>query len=281
LGSVRAVTAAGAERLEATGIVCPEQTRALTAPTALARAEAELESLANEGVRLVTMDDAEYPPGLLILPDPPLALWAAGRLEAQFDKCIAIVGTRSPDAAAERLARDLAGALVQSGRVIVSGLAYGIDTAAHRGALDAGGRTIAILGSGLRRIYPSENRQLAADITEQGAVVAEVGPDAAVTRQQLLARDRLQAAMSAVVVVVQCLSQCGSLVTAGHARAYGRGLVGFWWPDEPNAAGGRRLSRMGATMLEPGEIPAIVQVVESAIYTRPPAQEGLFDAEGQ
>lgn len=143
---------------------------------------------------------------------------------------------------AERLARGLA----ERGFAIVSGLARGIDTAGHRGALTAkAGRTIAVMGCGLCRIYPPENAGLGEAIVERGCLIAEVPPETEVDRRFLLARDRLQAALSLAVIVVQAHRECGSMVTAGHARYCRRLLLGVPWSVPPFSEGWQRLQKMG------------------------------------
>ena len=157
----------------------------------------------------------------------------------------------------------------------MSGLARGIDTAGHRGALLAKeGRTIAVLGCGVQRVYPPENGLLAAKIARRGCVVAEAPPHAEVDRRYLLARDRLQAALSRAVIVVQAHGRCGSLVTARHAVGCGRLLFGVAWEREPMAEGWERLQALGARRLEvETDLDEIAAEIERG--PAPPSQKSL------
>src|SRR5262245_26019813 len=138
------------------------------------RAEAELKEAARQGLRVVGLDEAEYPAWLKQIYDAPPVLYARGDLVAdEGARSVAVVGARAASAAGGALARRMARELAAAGATIVSGLARGIDSEAHRGALEAGGRTVAVLGSGLDRLYPPENAALAAQIARRGAVVSE------------------------------------------------------------------------------------------------------------
>jgi len=141
----------------------------------------------------------------------------------QDDSAIAIIGTREPSAQASEAARSLARGLADRGITIVSGLALGIDTAAHLGALDAqGGRTIAVLGCGLRHVHPRSNAGLATQIVGRGALVSELHPSTPIQGRHLMARDRIIAGLSRVVVVVEAGLNSGSLDTAQRAMTQGR-----------------------------------------------------------
>jgi DNA processing protein len=202
---------------------------------------------ARHGIALLSLHDPAYPRPLLDLPSPPPLLYVLGELVAQDVNAVAIVGTRSPDARGAELAGAFARAFAERGVTIVSGLARGIDTAAHRGALEAEqGRSIAFLGCGLLRLYPPENVGLAGRIARHGALASEVPPETEVSRGLLLARDRLQAGMSRAVIVVQAHRKCGSLVTARHARQCGRLVFGVPWEKPPFSEGWEELQKLGA-----------------------------------
>ncbi len=160
--------------------------------------EAELASLADEGLSVLTWDDTDYPANLRPLPDAPPALFVRGDLRLEDADAVAIIGTREPSAlgiaAAERTGRELAG----RGLTVVSGLAIGVDTAAHRGALGAAdGRTLAVPGSGLRAIHPRQNAALAETIARRGALISEVHPNTPPSGPVLMARDRITSGLAA------------------------------------------------------------------------------------
>jgi len=198
----------------------------------LAAVEDELASLADEGLGVLTWDDADYPANLRPLPDAPPALFVRGDLRSGDADAVAIIGTREPTAggaaAAEALARGLAG----EGLTVVSGLAIGIDTAAHRGALAAaGGRTVAAPGSGLRAIHPRQNAALAEAIARRGALLSELHPKTPPSGPVLMARDRIISGLARAVIVVEAGEKSGSLDTAARARRQGRLLLAL--PGSP------------------------------------------------
>lgn len=184
-----------------------------------------LRTLARPGMRIVTPVDAEFPPGLLHLHDPPGALFVAGCQLPADRLCVAVVGSRNATpyglSMAERLARDLALRRV----VVVSGLALGVDGAAHRGALAGGGPTVAVLGCGLDRDYPREHHRLRKEIEANGAVVSEYPPGTEPDPWRFPARNRLIAALTQGTVVVQAARRSGALITADLAAEMGREVM--------------------------------------------------------
>lgn len=175
-------------------------------------ADKEIQACLNGGIRIVVYDDRAYPSGLRCLPDPPPFLYVKGTLPAPG--AVAVVGSRRPSPyglrVAERIARDLADA----GVAVVSGAARGIDTAAHRGALDAGGRTIGVLGSGIDTVYPQENGRLFGEIAGSGALVTEFPLGASPKPHHFPVRNRIIAGLSQAVLVVEAARDSGSLITA-------------------------------------------------------------------
>jgi len=218
------------------------------------------------GIKLLSCEDPRYPGPLRDLRSPPPLLYLRGELRAADAHAVAVVGTREPEPHAARLARALARGLAERGFTIVSGLARGIDTAAHRGTLATPkGRTIAVLGSGLLRIYPPEKALLAARIAKRRCVMAEVPPETEVERGLLLARDRIQAALSQAVIVVQAYPECGSVVTARHAVRCGRLLFAIPWSQGTFAEGWKRLQKMGAKPIEQDlHMDALVAEIEAS-----------------
>jgi len=185
-------------------------------------AAAQHERMLAAGAVLITVADAAYPALLREIFDPPVTLFARGRLELLAEISIAVVGTRRPTpyglAVAERLSADLA----HAGLTIVSGMARGIDSAAHRGALGAGGDTIAVLGCGVDVVYPSENKKLAAEIAAKGLILSEFPMGATAFPQNFPVRNRIVSGLTAGVLVVEGAQYSGSAITAKLAMDQGR-----------------------------------------------------------
>lgn len=196
--------------------------------------------------------DAGFPLALKDLQEnAPTQLWIRGRRDAlAVPRMVAIVGTRRATAYGLRVTRELAGAFARAGACVVSGLAYGIDAAAHRAALDHGGATIAVLGTGLDVTYPPAHRQLQRAIMQQGALVTELEPSWHGTKFTFPQRNRIIAALATVTIVVEAPDHSGALNTAGHALRLGRTVAAVPGPiDMPQAAGSNQLLRDGATFL--------------------------------
>jgi DNA processing protein len=216
--------------------------------------QAELERCRQAGVRVITPDDPAFPAALQEIPDPPGLLYCRGALEPRDQLAIALVGSRRCTPYGMRIAERLAAALARVGLTVVSGLARGIDAAAHRGALKAGGRTIAVLANGLARVYPPEHEELARAIAEAsgaGALLSEVamgqGPLAGLFPQ----RNRLISGLSLGVVVVEATPRSGSLSTARHALEQNRDVFAVPGPvDSLSSQGCHRLIRDGAKLVE-------------------------------
>lgn len=183
---------------------------------------ARLSAWQQAGISILTWEDAAYPANLLTLPDAPPVLFVRGAFCEGDARAVAIVGTRQPTAESARLAERLGSELAERSWVIVSGLALGIDAAAHRGALAAGGRTLAVLGSGVDAIYPRSHRRLAEEVAARGALCAEVPPGSTVSRPALIARNRITSGLSRAVIVVQSHADSGSANTARRAIEQGR-----------------------------------------------------------
>jgi DNA processing protein len=180
--------------------------------------DAELRVLTEEGIELLTWDDPRFPVQLRDQPNPPLLLFARGRLQTDDARAVAIVGTRQPSHSAVDIAARLGRELAARRFTIVSGLALGVDTAAHLGALEApNGRAVAVLGSGIRVVHPRENAGLAEAIVAHGALLSELQPNTPPRGAGLMARDRLVSGLSQAVVVVEAGLKSGSLDTARHA----------------------------------------------------------------
>jgi DNA processing protein len=230
----------------------PDAVRLLLSGGARAQAEKELEEAERREFRICALQDPDYPPLLRATHDPPLVLYVWGTLRpGEGQQSLAIVGARAATPAGLALARSLGRDLGQAGLVIVSGLARGVDAAAHLGALDGGGRTVAVLGSGLGRLYPEENAALAERITfSGGAVVSEFSLDTPPYKGHFPRRNRIIAGWGAAVVVVEAGQRSGALVTARLALDEGRDVYAVpGHPFQETAAGTNQLIRDGAPLV--------------------------------
>lgn len=199
--------------------------------------------------RALTRDDAEYPAHLRALPDAPDTLHVRGALEERDALAIAVVGSRRATPYGLEVAETLAADLAARGATIVSGLARGIDTAAHRGALRVGGRTVAVLGSGVDVVYPPENARLAEEIVARGAVLSQFAPGTPPLPHHFPTRNAVIAGLSLAVVVVEAAERSGSLITARLAAELGREVLAV--PGRVTAAesrGANRLIQDGAAL---------------------------------
>jgi DNA processing protein len=224
--------------------------RWLHAPDA-ALLEADREWIARERVGLLDALDPRYPPLLAQLSCAPALLFVRGEIEALRLPQLAIVGTRSPTEPGRRTARQFAAALAHAGLAITSGLALGIDAAGHEGALSAGGRTVAVLGSGLDRIYPARHGLLAARIAVCGALISEFPRATEPVRNNFPQRNRLMSGLSLGTLVVEAARESGSLITAHFALEQGREV--FAIPGSihnPLTRGCHALIRAGAKLVE-------------------------------
>ncbi|MCI0548329.1 MAG: DNA-processing protein DprA [Candidatus Rokubacteria bacterium] len=205
-------------------------------------------------VRAVGPHDADYPVHLRDDPLAPPVLYLRGGLVREDALAVAIVGSRTPSPYGVEMAQGLAAELARRGVTIVSGLARGIDSAAHRGALDAGGRTIAVFGSGIDVIYPPEHRRLAARIATAGALLSQFAPGTPPFPHHFPLRNRVIAAMALAVVVVEAAERSGSLITAGLAAELGREVLAV--PGRVTSRESRgtlRLIKDGAALVEDAE----------------------------
>ncbi len=209
--------------------------------------ESALDELSADGIQVIAWEDDEYPANLRQADDAPPLLFMRGEICASDDKAIAIIGTREPSPRSEEFARRLACELAGRGVTIVSGLAAGIDTAAHHGALQAdGGRTLAVLGCGVRVIHPRENRNLAESVAEHGALLSEFHPNTPPSGPNLMMRDRVISGLSKAVIVVEAGIKSGSMDTAVRARKQERILFAV-----PGSPGTDDLISSGAEALDP------------------------------
>lgn len=236
--------------LAADRLIPPETARYLANPD-WAAVNQDLRWLAQPGRHLLTLHDHGYPPWLKEIHDPPPVLHVLGDPDCLSSPQVAVVGSRNPTPAGAELAADFAAELVRHGFTVTSGLAAGIDAAAHRGALAAGGTTIAVAGTGLDRVYPARHRHLADDIARAGAVVSEFPLGSPPLPESFPRRNRIISGLSRGTLVVEAALQSGSLITARAALEQGREV--FAIPGSihnPCARGCHALIREGAKLVE-------------------------------
>jgi len=284
-GSASAAWAAGPDGLRAVSRLSPdteagfERLRRLDARQLAGRVD---RATAAVGGRVVTCLDHDYPAALLNLDPRPPTLYLAGDGDAFRERAVAIVGTRRASGYGLSVTVELASELAVAGVVVVSGLALGIDGAAHRAAVDGGHRTVAVLPSPLDRIYPPRHRELARRIVATGgALVTEIPPGASVGRPDFARRNRVIAGLAEAVVVVEAPDRSGALLTAAAAIAVGRELYAVPGPIDAMASRGtnRLIADNQAEMVT--STASLLRLVGLPRGERPPAVQALSEVEGQ
>jgi DNA processing protein len=250
-GHPRAVLQATCGQLIRVSGVGPKIAQAITDFQTATEAERELRAAAHHGCHIVTQAEDSYPPLLKTIEDPPPVLYVKGELGDLMAPGIAVVGSRRPSTYGKVVAEQLARGLAACGVTVVSGLARGIDSTAHLGTLEGGGRTMAVLGCGLSYIYPPENRRLAERISRQGAMVSEFPMATKPDRLNFPLRNRTISGLSLGTLVVEAGERSGALITAQWALEQGREV--FAVPGNvtaPTSRGTNRLIKMGAKLVE-------------------------------
>jgi DNA processing protein len=252
-GSVERVLAASARQVAELPGFGPEFARRVaSAGTAegLERARAAMDTLHRVGARVVTADDDVYPPAFRTLPDPPVVLYAMGDVHLLNDPGMGIVGTRAPTDYGRRTAAGLSRELARAGYTIVSGMAKGIDAVAQAAALDAGGATVGVLGHGIDKIYPPENRSLFLRVRDRGLLISELPPGEEPMAGNFPRRNRLIAALSAGVLVVEMGEKSGARHTVDYALELGKEVFAVPGPiGTPESAGTNQLLKEGARLV--------------------------------
>ena len=275
----------------------PPAAHAFLAAPDWGRVEADLRWAESAGRHILTLEDPRYPSLLKEIADPPPLLFVQGEPALLARPQIALVGSRNPTAGGRHLAEDFAAALSDVGLVVTSGLALGVDGAAHRGALRVAGKTLAVAGTGLDRVYPARHRDLARQVAEQGALVSEYAVGTPPLAPNFPRRNRIISGLSTGVLVVEAACRSGSLITARLAAEQGREV--FALPGSihnPLARGCHQLIREGAKLVESvddileelGPLAAVSRVMAqetlaaTAASTEPVSaeQERLFTAMG-
>jgi DNA processing protein len=280
LGTPRHIFESGKDDLRVIGLLS-DQAKAYLRQPDWAAVDYDIEWLDRSNCHIITQRDMLYPPLLKQIPDFPPVLFIQGDPTRLSDEQIAIVGSRNPTSSGEHTAVQFASHFANTGFTVTSGLAIGIDAAAHRGALAGGGNTIAVTGSGLDRIYPSRHIELANEIAEQGALVTEFPPGTPPRRQNFPRRNRLISALSLGTLVVEAALRSGSLITARLAAEQGREV--FAIPGSihnPLSRGCHALLRQGAKLVETTqdvleELGALASWNENETLALPPVQEPI------
>ncbi|MBT8058129.1 MAG: DNA-processing protein DprA [Gammaproteobacteria bacterium] len=243
------VVRAGAGALRKAGLA-DDAIAALKSPDA-SLLESDLAWLGQQGHHLLTWDSPSYPSLLRSIPSAPAALFAVGDPEVLWTPQVAVIGSRNPTAGGQDNARDFAGELSRQGMTVTSGLATGIDSTAHAAALDAGGTTVAVLGTGPDVVYPAGGEALAERIRRRGVLVSELPPGTGAKREHFPSRNRIISGLSLGVLVIEAGLRSGTLITARMAANQGRDV--FALPGSihnPMSKGCHRLIRDGAKLVE-------------------------------
>ncbi len=249
-GSPQAAYMASLTELESCGVPA-RVAQSIFAQEALKEAEREVEEVSKADCQLIAFDSEDYPPLLKQIPDAPLLLYVRGDAQVLSQYAVAVVGSRRPSAYGSSVAHRLAHDLACRQLVVASGLARGIDSAAHHGALEAQGKTVAVLGSGIDVIYPRENKRLADEIAKSGAVISEFPRGTGPTPENFPIRNRIISGLSLGVVVVEAAEYSGSLITARLALEQNREV--FAVPGNITSAqsfGPNHLIKQGAKLVD-------------------------------
>lgn len=252
----------------------------------------ELRRIREFGATVLTQDSPDYPPALRETHTPPIVLYVWGALSERDRNSVGVVGSRNASHYGIESAKKLSYQIAYAGFTVFSGLARGVDTAAHQGALAATGRTIAVLGSGLNRLYPPENRALAERVAESGAVISEFSMEVTADRQTFPMRNRIISGCTGGLLVVEAGARSGALISATQAVEQGRSV--YVVPgriDHPGAVGSNRLIQQGAKLvMNAGDIlddmgmllPETPKSVpkQSRLATLKPDERRVFDAIG-
>ena len=273
-GSAQAAVRAGQEEFRQVPHIGDKLAHNLHQAMQTADVSAECDLIARHQVHLLRLGTPEYPKALATIFDPPHLLYVKGSLLLEDAKAVAIVGSRQCTSYGRRIAERLATGLGQKGYTVISGLARGIDAAAHRGALKAGGRTVAVLAGGLSKIYPPEHAELAQEIQAAGALMSEAGMAMEPLAHLFPPRNRLISGVARGVIIVEAAEQSGALITARQAADQGRTVFAIPGPvDSPASAGANTLIRQGAVLVR-----GVEDIIEELEGVAPPVKEASLAA---
>ncbi len=287
LGSPAAVLDAPRSQLREVPGVGPKLSRAISQARDDVNVDGELQICRDNGIEILTLLDEEYPRVLREVPNAPATLFVRGEIKPVDAVAIAIVGSRHATRYGTTQAARLSASLARGGLTIVSGLARGIDAAAHKAALESGGRTIAVLGGGILNLYPPEHDWLAREISQQGALISESPPRFAPTSNSFPQRNRIISGLSLGTIVVEAPPRSGALITAQHAMEQGREVFAVPGRVDSRASRGcHTLIRDGAKLVESAadvieELGPLVEATpqEDGTVVRHPGELQLNDTE--
>ena len=258
--------------------------RILTVRNRFAELRQKLNELGDQGIEVLFPEDAEYPTLLKSVPDAPMVLCKVGKLSEVDEQCVAIVGSKQPTTEGINVTLELSIRLVEAGFTIVSGLACGIDTNAHYGALRVNGTTIGVVSTDLSSIYPPENRDLATEIYETGCIFSEHPFPTSPTPANLVLRNRIISGLSKATVVVETSKEGGAMHTARYAQLQDRPLFACQWSSHnQHSEGTRQLIRTGAVPFSPDKLDTVVDILmhpeqlQNHIIGTSIEQMGLFE----
>lgn len=270
------------EKLSEIHAIGPKRASAITAMGGSEQALAILKRISDDGIDVLTEHSPQYPPQLQVLgEDAPVVLFVKGRIAPEDYCSIAMVGSRKYSPYGKAVAEKLSGDLAAMGMTVVSGLARGIDTIAHRAAIEVGGRTIGVLGSGIDVPYPHENRGLMERMSHSGAVVTEFPPGTAPRPENFPRRNRLISALSLGVLVVEAAQKSGSLITASLALEQGREVFAVPGSILSESSGGtNQLIKLGARMVTSAEdvLVELAPLIKGYIKLTQPPEEQMQEA---
>ncbi len=266
-GTPRAILDAPMADLTSVQGVAQKRAASLKTAAAGGLAEAEMDLARENGIAVIPCTSPDYPRALLHIDDPPLVLYMRGAMTPEDAVALAFVGSRRASLYGVRAARRLAGQAARAGFTVISGLARGIDKAAHEAALEVGGRTLGVAGSGLLELYPEDAGELVLDIVKAGAVISEFPLRFPPLRQSFPRRNRIISGLSLGAVIVEAAKRSGSLITARHAAEQGREVFAVPGPiDSPGSFGPNKLIQDGAKLvMDLADITAELGVLEDKV----------------
>ncbi|MBI1323764.1 DNA-protecting protein DprA [bacterium] len=282
-GTAGAALRAGTTKLQAADHVSARLAEKIARGLENPEIDREMALCRDHGVSILLQSDDDFPDVMREMPDCPAMLFVKGKIEPIDRLAVAVVGSRRSTAYGRRMAEKLSSSLARSGMTVVSGLARGIDEAAHRGALAGGGRTLAVLANGLSKIYPPEMESLAAEIVKHGALISEMPMGHPPLAELFIRRNRIISGLSLGVVVVEAALRSGSLSTARHAMEQNREIFAVPGPaDSLTSQGCHRLIRDGAKLVE--TVDDIIEELRNAVRNvlgdvREAQQQRLFEDE--
>lgn len=284
-GTASAAIRAGASELRSIENIGPKLAEKIARALDNQEIERELDLCREHGVKVMLQSDSNFPEPLRLLDDCPAMLFVKGKIEPIDQLAVGVVGSRRSTQYGRRMAERLSTSLARSGMTVISGLARGIDEAAHRGALNGGGRTLAVLANGLSRIYPPEMESLAAEIVKHGALISEMPMGHPPLAELFIRRNRIISGLSLGVVVVEAAIRSGSLSTARHAMEQNREVFAVPGPaDSVTSQGCHRLIRDGAKLVE--TVDDIVEELKPQVGrllhdVQEAQQQRLFEMDGE